>query len=87
MGAWQEIVDYTVPSNTTSVVLDSFGTITKDDFVKVVITGTNQYRQMYAGILYRITLNNDTIIIVNLLCSKVQVLRQVVEQIDQYGGM
>jgi hypothetical protein len=33
MGAWQEIVDYTVPSNTTSVVLDSFGTITKDDFV------------------------------------------------------
>jgi hypothetical protein len=38
MGAWQEIVDYTVPSNTTSVVLDSFGTITKDDFVKVVAT-------------------------------------------------
>jgi hypothetical protein len=38
MGAWQEIVDYTVPSNTTSVVLDSFGTITKDDFVKVVLT-------------------------------------------------
>jgi hypothetical protein len=40
MGAWQEIVDYTVPSNTTSVVLDSFGTITKDDFVKVVATFT-----------------------------------------------
>ena len=38
MGAWQEIVDYTVPSNTTSVVLNSFGTITKDDFVKVVFT-------------------------------------------------
>ena len=41
MGAWQEIVDYTVPSNTTSVVLDSFGTITKDDFVKVVATFVN----------------------------------------------
>jgi hypothetical protein len=41
MGAWQEIVDYTVPSNTTSVVLDSFGTITKDDFVKVSITHVN----------------------------------------------
>jgi 3D (Asp-Asp-Asp) domain-containing protein len=41
MGAWQEIVDYTVPSNTTSVVLDSFGTITKDDFVKVVATMVN----------------------------------------------
>jgi hypothetical protein len=38
MGAWEEIVDYTVPSNTTSVVLDNFGTITKDDFIKVVIT-------------------------------------------------
>lgn len=38
MGVWTEIVDYTVPSNTTSVVLDSFGTITKDDFVKVVFT-------------------------------------------------
>ena len=41
MGVWQEIADYTVPSNTTSVVLDSFGTITKDDFVKVEITHTN----------------------------------------------
>ena len=41
MGAWQEIVDYTVPSNTTSVVLNSFGTITKDDFVKVVATFAN----------------------------------------------
>ena len=35
MGAWEEIVDYTVPSNTTSVVLDNFGTITKDDFIKI----------------------------------------------------
>jgi hypothetical protein len=41
MGAWQEIVDYTVPSNTTSVVLDDFGTITKDDFYKIVVTLTN----------------------------------------------
>jgi hypothetical protein len=38
MGAWTEIVDYTVPSNTTSVVLNNFGTITKDDFIKVVAT-------------------------------------------------
>jgi len=38
MSVWQEIVDYTVPSNTTSVVLDNFGTITKDDFIKVVTT-------------------------------------------------
>jgi hypothetical protein len=38
MGAWTEIVDYTVPSNTTSVVLNDFGTITKDDFIKVVFT-------------------------------------------------
>jgi hypothetical protein len=38
MGAWTEIVDYTVPSNTTSVVLNTFGTITKDDFIKVVLT-------------------------------------------------
>jgi hypothetical protein len=41
MGAWEEIVDYTVPSNTTSVVLNNFGTITKDDFIKVVMTHTN----------------------------------------------
>ena len=38
MGAWTEIVDYTVPANTTSVTLTNFGTITKDDFVKVVGT-------------------------------------------------
>jgi hypothetical protein len=36
MGAWTEIVDYTVPSNTQSVVLNDFGTITKDDFIKIV---------------------------------------------------
>ena len=41
MGAWQEIVDYTVPSNTTSVTLNNFGTITKDDFVKVVVSLLN----------------------------------------------
>ena len=38
MGAWQEIVDYTVPSNTTSFTVNNFGTITKNDFVKVVAT-------------------------------------------------
>jgi hypothetical protein len=41
MGAWTEIADYTVPSNTTSVVLNDFGTITKDDFIKVVTTIIN----------------------------------------------
>jgi hypothetical protein len=41
MGAWTEIVDYTVPSNTTSVVLNDFGTITKNDFIKVVATFVN----------------------------------------------
>ena len=41
MGAWTEIVDYTVPSNTTSVVLNTFGTITKNDFIKVVATFVN----------------------------------------------
>lgn len=35
MGAWQEIVDYTVPSNITSFTLNNFGTITKDDFIKI----------------------------------------------------
>jgi len=41
MGAYTEIVDYTVPSNTTSVVLNDFGTITKADFVKIVFTKIN----------------------------------------------
>jgi hypothetical protein len=41
MGAWTEIVDYTVASNTTSVVFNDFGTITKDDFIKVVMTHVN----------------------------------------------
>ena len=38
MAAWKEIVDYTVPSNTTSVTLNNFGTITKDDFIKVTMS-------------------------------------------------
>ena len=38
MAVWEEIVDYTVPSNTTSVTLNNFGTITKDDFIKVIVT-------------------------------------------------
>jgi hypothetical protein len=41
MGAWTEIVDYTVPSNTTDVVLNDFGTITKDDFIKIHLTIVN----------------------------------------------
>jgi hypothetical protein len=41
MGAWTEIVDFTVPSNTTSFTLNNFGTITKDDFIKVVMTFVN----------------------------------------------
>jgi hypothetical protein len=43
MGAWTEIVDYTVPSNTTSVVLNDFGTITKDDFIKIVVNVINTF--------------------------------------------
>lgn len=45
MGAWTEIVDYTVPSNTTSVTLNSFGTITKNDFIKVVASVINNSGQ------------------------------------------
>jgi hypothetical protein len=41
MGAWQEIVDYTVPSNTNTVTIDNFGTITKDDFIKIEMTYVN----------------------------------------------
>jgi len=41
MGAWEEIVDYTVPSNTTSVTLNNFGTITKDDFINIKFTHVN----------------------------------------------
>jgi hypothetical protein len=51
MGAWTEIVDYTVPSNTTSVVLNDFGTITKDDFIKIVVnpvsSSTDYYYQYF----------------------------------------
>jgi hypothetical protein len=38
MGAWTEIVDYTVPSDTSSFTVNNFGTITKDNFIKVVGT-------------------------------------------------
>jgi len=38
MGAWTELQNYTVPSTTTAVTLNNFGTITKDDFVRIVIT-------------------------------------------------
>ena len=41
MGAWQLLQDLTVQSNTQSVVMNNFGTITKDDFVKVVATFVN----------------------------------------------
>lgn len=37
MSVWEEIVDYTVPSNTTSVDFTGLN-ITKDDFIKVVMT-------------------------------------------------
>lgn len=57
MGAWTEIVDYTVPSNTTSVVLNDFGTITKDDFIKVVATFVNGTG---SSCIYRLYPNNQT---------------------------
>jgi len=40
MSVWQEIVDYTVPSNTARVDLTGLN-ITKDDFIKLVATRTN----------------------------------------------
>ena len=40
MGAWKEIVDYTVPSNTTSVDFTGLN-ITKDDFIKINTTIVN----------------------------------------------
>ena len=40
MGAWQEIVDYTFTANETSRTFTGFGTITKDDFVKVEVSIT-----------------------------------------------
>ena len=40
--AWKEIVDYTVPSYTPSLTLNNFGTITKDDFIKIVATTANE---------------------------------------------
>jgi hypothetical protein len=42
MGAWTEIVDYTVPSTTGEVVINNFGTITKNDFIKIIATIDNQ---------------------------------------------
>jgi hypothetical protein len=41
MGAWTEIVDYTVPSTTSSFIVNNFGSITKNDFLKAVISVTN----------------------------------------------
>jgi hypothetical protein len=59
MGAWTEIVDYTVPSNTTSVVLNDFGTITKDDFIKVVVnpvsSSTDYYYQYFPNTAVGVT--------------------------------
>jgi hypothetical protein len=40
MGAWEEIVDYTVPSNTSRVDFTGLN-ITKNDFIKLVATRTN----------------------------------------------
>ena len=47
MGAWQEIVDYTVPSNTTQVDFTGLN-ITKDDFIKVFINGNLGSYELYA---------------------------------------
>lgn len=55
--AWKEIVDYTVPSYTTSVTLNNFGTITKDDFIKIV--GTTANESTFSPI--NIYANNNTI--------------------------
>jgi len=59
MSVWEEIVDYTVPSNTTSVVLDNFGTITKDDFIKVHFTHTNPASNATIRILPNNTIDSN----------------------------
>lgn len=57
MSVWEEIVDYVVPSNTTSVTLNNFGTITKDDFIKIV----GSYKSSASNALYvNLHVNNDT---------------------------
>jgi hypothetical protein len=55
MSAWKKIVDYTVPSNTTSVVLDNFGTITKDDFISIRV----DHNAITAAINLRVLANNS----------------------------
>ena len=61
MGAWQEIVDYTVPSNTTSVTFDNFGTITKNDFIKIAVTSVNALNETMNLFLTANNLNNHHI--------------------------
>lgn len=56
MAVWEEIVDYTVPSNTTSVDFTGLN-ITKDDFIKVSITHINP-QSSNTNLLFLI--NNDT---------------------------
>jgi hypothetical protein len=58
MGAWEEIVDYTVPISTSTVTLTNFGTITKDDFIKVVSTFKSENSSSAA--YYNLFANTDT---------------------------
>ena len=60
MGAWELLQDLTVQSNTTSVVLNSFGTITKDDFYKIVFTSITATSQDNQVALYANTATTST---------------------------
>ena len=51
MGAWEQIVDYTVPSNTTSVDFTGLN-ITKDDFIKISFTFTGASSLFDIGYIY-----------------------------------
>ena len=57
MGAWKKIVDYTVPSNTTSVEFTGLN-ITKDDFIMVSNTAVNT--SSTGGMAYMLFPNNET---------------------------
>lgn len=41
MAVWETLIDYTVPSNTSSITFNNFGTITKNDFIRVVASIRN----------------------------------------------
>lgn len=47
MAVYTKIADYTVPDATTDVVLTNFGTITKDDVIKLVVTAVSSVNNTF----------------------------------------